>query len=127
MDSLCIVDGFCGAGGASLGIEMALGVSPTIGLNHDEDAIAVHAINHPSTIHFEQDIYMVRPEVATGGRSPYCAWFSPDCTHRESGRYTQQVSCRGIDSADNHVSHGCAATPVAVTHGGRVRAHGGAR
>jgi DNA (cytosine-5)-methyltransferase 1 len=92
LDSLCIVDGFCGAGGASLGIEMALGQSPTIGVNHDEDAIAVHAINHPSTIHFEQDIYTVDPHKATGGRQPYGAWWSPDCTHHSRAKGGKPLS-----------------------------------
>lgn len=35
-----IVDSFAGGGGASLGIEMALGRSPDIAINHDAEAIA---------------------------------------------------------------------------------------
>lgn len=78
---MLIVDGFAGGGGASSGIELALGMSPTIAINHDPEAIAMHAINHPSTVHYCESIYKVRPEVATGGASPDFAWFSPDCTH----------------------------------------------
>ena len=92
MSDLCIVDGFCGAGGASLAFEIALGQSPTIGVNHDEDAIAVHAINHPNTIHFEQDIYTVDPHEATGGRQPYGAWWSPDCTHHSRAKGGKPLS-----------------------------------
>ena len=60
---MLIVDGFAG-GGASSGIELALGVSPSI------EAIAMHAINHPETRHYCESIFKVRPEVATGGASP---------------------------------------------------------
>jgi DNA (cytosine-5)-methyltransferase 1 len=33
-----IVDSFAGGGGASLGIEMALGRSPDVAINHDREA-----------------------------------------------------------------------------------------
>ena len=38
-----IVDNFAGGGGASLGIELALGRSPDIAINHDAQAVAMHA------------------------------------------------------------------------------------
>ena len=44
-----IVDNFAGGGGASLGIEMALGRSPDIAVNHDAEALAMHIANHPKT------------------------------------------------------------------------------
>jgi DNA (cytosine-5)-methyltransferase 1 len=44
-----IVDNFAGGGGASTGIEMALGRSPDIAINHDEEALAMHQANHPDT------------------------------------------------------------------------------
>jgi len=43
-----IADNFAGGGGASLGIELALGRSPDIAVNHDAEAIAMHAANHPA-------------------------------------------------------------------------------
>jgi DNA (cytosine-5)-methyltransferase 1 len=46
---MLIVDGFAGGGGASTGIEWGSGHAPTIAINHDPEAIAMHAINHPST------------------------------------------------------------------------------
>lgn len=46
-----IIDSFAGGGGASLGIEMALGRSPDIAINHDAEALAMHAINHPNSLH----------------------------------------------------------------------------
>lgn len=33
-----LIDSFAGGGGASLGIEMALGRSPDIAINHDQEA-----------------------------------------------------------------------------------------
>ena len=47
-----IVDSFAGGGGASTGIEIALGRSPDIAINHSADAIAMHRANHPRTQHF---------------------------------------------------------------------------
>lgn len=44
-----IVDNFAGGGGASTGIELALGRSPDIAVDHDPEAVAMHAANHPST------------------------------------------------------------------------------
>ena len=38
-----VVDSFAGGGGASLGIELALGRSPDIAINHDAEALAMHA------------------------------------------------------------------------------------
>jgi hypothetical protein len=39
-----IVDNFAGGGGASLGIEWALGRSPDIAVNHDPEAVAMHKL-----------------------------------------------------------------------------------
>ncbi len=44
-----MVDLFCGAGGASLGIEAATGRSPDVAVNHSELAITCHSANHPHT------------------------------------------------------------------------------
>lgn len=56
-----IVDSFAGGGGASLGIEQALGRSPDIAINHDREALAMHAANHPHTRHYLQDVWAVDP------------------------------------------------------------------
>lgn len=56
-----IVDDFAGGGGASLGIEMALGRSPDIAVNHDPEAIAMHAVNHPHTTHLCESVWDVDP------------------------------------------------------------------
>lgn len=76
-----IVDSFAGGGGASLGIELALGRSPDIAINHDPEAIAMHQANHPHTRHYCESVWDVSPRKATGGRPVGLAWFSPDCKH----------------------------------------------
>jgi DNA (cytosine-5)-methyltransferase 1 len=76
-----IVDLFAGGGGASAGIEAALGRHVDIGINHDPIALAVHKANHPRTHHLEADIWEVKPEEATQGRPVAILWASPDCTH----------------------------------------------
>ena len=60
-----IVDNFAGGGGASTGIEQAIGRSVDVAINHDPDAIAMHKVNHPSTKHYCEDVFDVDPrEVA---------------------------------------------------------------
>jgi DNA (cytosine-5)-methyltransferase 1 len=76
-----VVDNFAGGGGASLGIEWATGRSPDIAINHDPEAVAMHAENHPSTQHHCESIWDVDPAEAVSGRRVALAWFSPDCKH----------------------------------------------
>lgn len=87
-----IVDNFAGGGGASLGIEMALGRSPDIAINHDREAIAMHAINHPDTKHYCEDVWEVNPAEACAGRPVGLAWFSPDCKHFSKAKGGKPVS-----------------------------------
>lgn len=76
-----IVDSFAGGGGASTGIEMALGRSPDIAINHNADALALHAANHPETLHLSENIFKVDPLDYVAGQHVGLAWFSPDCKH----------------------------------------------
>lgn len=76
-----IVDSFAGGGGASTGIEMALGRSPDIAINHSADALAMHQVNHPDTLHLDSNIWDVTPLEVTGGRHVGLFWASPDCKH----------------------------------------------
>lgn len=76
-----IVDSFAGGGGASTGIEMALGISPDIAINHDAIALGMHEANHPDTWHLTADVWSVDPLEATGGRPVGLFWASPDCKH----------------------------------------------
>lgn len=76
-----VIDLFAGGGGASAGLEAALGRPVDIAINHDPIALAAHKANHPHTRHLEADIWEVRPLDATGGRPVSVLWASPDCTH----------------------------------------------
>jgi DNA (cytosine-5)-methyltransferase 1 len=54
-----VVDLFAGGGGgASTGIEAAIGRSVDIAINHDEAAIAMHTANHPQTKHYCSDMVL---------------------------------------------------------------------
>ena len=87
-----IVDNFAGGGGASLGIGVALGRSPDIAINHDPEAIAMHAANHPDTKHYCEDVWHVNPVEACAGRPVGLAWFSPDCKHFSKAKGGKPVS-----------------------------------
>lgn len=80
MDKL-IIDSFAGGGGASTGIEMALGRSPDYAINHSADALAMHEVNHPETVHLDSNIWDVSPREVTQGRPVGLFWASPDCKH----------------------------------------------
>lgn len=71
-----IVDNFAGGGGASTGIEMAIGRSVDIAINHDPNAVAMHTTNHPDTLHYCESVFDVNPQLATAGRPVGLAWFS---------------------------------------------------
>lgn len=76
-----IVDNFAGGGGASTGIELAIGRPVDIAINHDPDAIAMHTINHPHTTHYCESVWDINPRQVTNGQPVGLAWFSPDCKH----------------------------------------------
>ena len=81
-----VVDNFAGGGGASTGIEMAIGRSVDIAINHDPAAIAMHRANHPTTEHYTEDVWKVDPVKACRGRPVALAWFSPDCKHHSKAK-----------------------------------------
>lgn len=76
-----IIDNFAGGGGASTGIERALGRPVNIAINHSAKALAMHEANHPLTKHFCEDVWEVNPREVCKGRPVDLAWFSPDCKH----------------------------------------------
>lgn len=92
------VDNFAGGGGASTGIEYAIGRSVDIAINHDKEAIAMHKANHPNTKHFCEDVWEVEPKSACEGNPVALAWFSPDCTHfsRAKGGKPVDKNIRGL-------------------------------
>lgn len=87
-----VVDNFAGGGGASTGIEMAIGRSVDIAINHDPAAIAMHRANHPNTEHYTEDVWKVDPKEACAGRPVALAWFSPDCKHHSKAKGGKPVS-----------------------------------
>lgn len=61
MIKLLYIDLFCGAGGTSTGVENARYADERCAkviacVNHDANAIASHAANHPDALHFTEDI-----------------------------------------------------------------------
>ncbi|WP_257164658.1 DNA cytosine methyltransferase [Bradyrhizobium sp. SRS-191] len=92
------VDDFAGGGGASTGMEQALGRSPAVAINHDAVALAMHEVNHPQTVHLTSDIWKVDPRQATGGRPVGLLWASPDCKHfsKAKGGKPRDKNIRGL-------------------------------
>lgn len=87
-----IFDYFAGAGGASTGIEWALGRSPDVAINHCEHAVQVHALNHPATDHYCVDVWDVDPRRHLPPGHVEMAWFSPDCRHFSRAKGGKPVS-----------------------------------
>lgn len=81
-----IIDAFAGGGGASVGIEMALGRQVDVAVNHDPDAILMHKTNHPSTVHLTEDIFKVDLKEYTRGQDVALMWASPDCTSHSKAK-----------------------------------------
>lgn len=93
-----VIDNFAGGGGASEGIEQALGRDIDIAINHNGEALAMHAANHPGTEHFVEDVFAVHPGFITGQRPIGLAWFSPDCKHhsKAKGGKPREKKIRGL-------------------------------
>ena len=81
-----IIDCFAGGGGASVGIEMALGRHVDIAINHDPQAILMHKTNHPETLHLTEDIFKVDLQKYVKGRHVSLMWASPDCTSHSKAK-----------------------------------------
>lgn len=93
-----VVDNFAGGGGASTGIEKAIGRSVDIAINHDQVAIAMHQTNHPETEHYCEDVWEVNPRKAVKGRLVALVWLSPDCTYHSKalGGKPRNKKIRGL-------------------------------
>lgn len=93
-----IVDLFAGGGGMSTAFERALGRSPDIAINHNDDALSMHRMNHPQTRHFIADVFEVCPKGATQGRPVGWLHLSPDCTHHSqaAGGQPRSKKIRGL-------------------------------
>ncbi len=86
-----IVDSFAGGGGASTGIELALGRVVDVAINHDIKAIQMHQQNHPQTKHYCENVFAVDPKEATQGKPVGLFWLSPDCTHFSKAKGAKPV------------------------------------
>lgn len=87
-----VVDLFAGGGGASTGIEQAIGRHVDIAINHDPEAVSLHEANHPQTRHFVSDVFEVDPVVVTDGQAVGLLWASPDCKHFSKAKGGKPVS-----------------------------------
>ncbi|MCH4294193.1 DNA cytosine methyltransferase [Shewanella sp. 3B26] len=93
-----IIDNFAGGGGASTGIELAIGRPVDEAINHDPAAIAMHKTNHPLTRHHCESVWDVDPVKLCAGRPVGLAWFSPDCKHfsKAKGGKPVEKKIRGL-------------------------------
>lgn len=76
-----IIDNFAGGGGTSTGLEAAFGRPVDIAINHDPQALAMHALNHPHTLHLCESVWDVDPIKVTRNQPVALVWLSPDCKH----------------------------------------------
>ena len=98
LDAELLIDNFAGGGGASEGIEQAFGRHVDVAINHDGEALAMHAANHPHTAHHQEDVFDIHPGFVTGQRPIGLAWFSPDCKHhsKAKGGKPREKNIRGL-------------------------------
>jgi DNA (cytosine-5)-methyltransferase 1 len=87
-----VIDLFAGGGGASTGIEQAIGRHVDIAINHDPEAVALHQANHPQTLHYVSDVFDVDPVAVVDGRPVGMLWASPDCKHFSKAKGGKPVS-----------------------------------
>ena len=93
-----IIDNFAGGGGTSTGLEQAFGRPVDIAINHDPEALAMHAANHPHTMHLCESVWEVDPIKVTGNRPVGLVWLSPDCKHfsKAKGGKPVEKKIRGL-------------------------------
>jgi DNA (cytosine-5)-methyltransferase 1 len=93
-----IIDNFAGGGGASTGIELALGRHVDVAINHDPEAVSMHSINHPQTRHYCESVWDVNPREVEPGRKIGLLWLSPDCKHfsKAKGGKPVEKKIRGL-------------------------------
>ncbi len=76
-----IIDNFAGGGGASTGIEAAIGRPVDAAINHDPVALALYKVNHPGTQLYCESVWDVDPRKVAAERPVALCWLSPDCKH----------------------------------------------
>ncbi|MCP1117010.1 DNA cytosine methyltransferase [Robbsia andropogonis] len=98
LGSELIIDNFAGGGGTSTGLEQAFGRPVDIAINHDPEALAMHAINHPHTKHLCESVWDVDPIEVTKNQPVGLVWLSPDCKHfsKAKGGKPVEKKIRGL-------------------------------
>lgn len=93
-----IIDNFAGGGGTSTGLEAAFGRPVDIAINHDPEALAMHAMNHPNTHHLCESVWDVDPIEVTQNQPVGFVWLSPDCKHfsKAKGGKPVEKEIRGL-------------------------------
>jgi DNA (cytosine-5)-methyltransferase 1 len=93
-----IIDNFAGGGGTSTGLEAWFGRPVDIAINHDPEALAMHAINHPYTRHLCESVWDIDPIKVTDNRPVGLVWLSPDCKHfsKAKGGRPVEKKIRGL-------------------------------
>jgi len=94
LGSELIIDNFAGGGGTSTGLEAAFGRPVDIAINHDPEALAMHAINHPHTKHLCESVWDVDPIQVTNNQPVGLVWLSPDCKHFSKAKGGKPVEKR---------------------------------
>jgi DNA (cytosine-5)-methyltransferase 1 len=93
-----IIDNFAGGGGTSTGLEAAFGRPVDIAINHNAEALAMHAANHPHTLHLCESVWDVDPIAVTKNQPVGLVWLSPDCKHfsKAKGGKPVEKKIRGL-------------------------------
>ena len=86
MNEGMIIDLFAGAGGASDGCRSALNREVDLAVNHDLSALLLHAVNHPGTVHLQEDVFKVKLADYVNKRHVALLWASPACQHFSKAR-----------------------------------------
>ena len=90
MRTINTVDLFCGAGGATTGLELALkrlGMDHKgIAINHWRVAVETMKANHPAVDTKQMSIEEAIPEELVPGREVDLLWASPSCTHHSRAK-----------------------------------------
>ena len=94
MNREIVIDLFAGGGGASTGISQAIGRDVDLAVDHNAEAMAMHAANHPGTRHVTGDVFSVNPVAATGSQPVGLLWASPDCKHFSRAKSGVQLNAK---------------------------------
>jgi len=90
MKTINAVDLFCGAGGESTGMSLAVKSLnykiDLLAINHWDVAIETHSKNHPEARHMCESIQSIDPLKAIPGGRLDLLWASPECTHHSNAR-----------------------------------------